>query len=310
MDRELWTLLLDVVERSARVVGWNGGRRKPVYSNYLIVAMYLWSVWYGKPLSWACRKWSYNGLFRPRSLPSVSQFTRRIKSEDCQRILQWVHDRFAITPGQIADRLVIDGKPLLVSPVSGDRDARRGRISGGYGKGYKLHAIIDQNRRIVIWSVMGLNTDEKTVARELLPQALQRIALSNDALIQADSHYDSAPLHADTIMPLGLTMLSPLSGQKEVDGKHRAAKLKKMPASRRELVQCWKTHPALMHYLLNSRGDIERTFGTFTCSADGLSSLPAWVRGINRVRRYVGGKIILYNAKQTLRQQRQQTTAA
>jgi Transposase DDE domain len=310
MDRELWTLVLNVVDRSARIVGWNGGRRRPVYSNYLIVAMYLWSLWHGKPLSWACRKWSYNGLFRPRVLPSVSQFTRRIDSEDCQRILQLVNDRFAIMPGQITDRLIIDGKPLLVSPVSGDREARRGRISGGFGKGYKLHAVIDQSCRIVVWSVTGLNTDEKTVARQLLPQVLSRITLSNDAWIQADSHYDSAPLHTDTIMPLGLPMLSPLAGQKKKDGKYRASKLKKMPASRRELVQCWKKHPALMRYLLSSRADIERTFGTFTCSADGLSSLPAWVRGTKRVRRYVGGKIIFYNAMQILRLQRRTAIAA
>jgi len=310
MDRELWRLVLNVVEQAARKVGWNGGRRQPVYSNYLIVAMYLWSVGDGKPMSWACRKWSYNGLFRPRSLPSVSQFTRRIKSEDCQCILQRVHDQFVLTPGQITARLVIDGKPLLVSPVSSDRQAKRGKISGGFGKGYKLHAVIDESCRIVVWSVMGLNTDEKTVARELLPEVLRRVVLSNDALIQADSHYDSAPLHADTIMPLGLTMLSPLAGQNKVQSKSRARHLKSMPATRRTLVHCWKNHPALMDYLLRSRDDIERTFGTLTCGADGLSGLPAWVRGLARVRRYVGGKIILYNAMQTLRHQRRQTIAA
>src|SRR5215213_8104539 len=117
MDRELWTSVMDAIDRAARAVGWNGGRRRPVYSNFLIVAMYLWSVWHGKPLSRACRRWSYNGLFRPRSLPSVSQFTRRVSSADCQRILQRVHDQFAVVPGQISDRLIIDGKPLLVSPV-------------------------------------------------------------------------------------------------------------------------------------------------------------------------------------------------
>ena len=125
MDRELWAWVLVAVQRAAAQVGWNGGRRKPVYVNWLIVAMYLWSVAHDRPLSWACRRQSYNGLFRPRRLPSVSQFTRRIKSDDCQRILQLAHDRFA-QRGVTTESISIDGKALPVSPVSKDRDARRG----------------------------------------------------------------------------------------------------------------------------------------------------------------------------------------
>ena len=130
MDRELWTALLTEVRRAAGRVGWNGGRRQPAFSNGLIVAMYCWSVWHDRPLCWACDRAHYNYLFRPRRLPSVSQFTRRIKSQDCQRVLCRVHDAFAqrrlLTPvGSI------DAKPLTVSPVSKDPDATRGKISGG-----------------------------------------------------------------------------------------------------------------------------------------------------------------------------------
>ena len=192
MDRELWTSILDAVKHAAAQVGWHGGRRRPVYANWLIVAMYIWSVWHDRPLSWACRRGSYGGLFRPRKLPSISQFTRRIKSNDCQQILQLVHDQFA-QRGLMIDIAYIDGKPLLVSPVSKDRDATSGKISGGFGRGYKLHALVNENRRIVVWSVMALNEDEKTVAREvLLPEAPP---LSPKALMLADSNYDSAPLH-------------------------------------------------------------------------------------------------------------------
>ena len=56
MDRELWTQILVAVRRAAEQVGWNGGRRKPAYANWLIVAMYVWSVWHDRPLSWACRR--------------------------------------------------------------------------------------------------------------------------------------------------------------------------------------------------------------------------------------------------------------
>ena len=172
MDRELWASVLVAVQRAAAQVGWNAGRRKPVYVNWLIVAMYLWSVAHDRPLSWACRRQSYNGLFRPRRLPSVSQFTRRIKSDDCQRILQLAHDRFA-QRGVMTEAIYIDGKALPVSPVSKDRDAKRGKISGAFARGYKLHAAVNATRRIVCWSVMGLNEDEKTVARHaLLPESV------------------------------------------------------------------------------------------------------------------------------------------
>ncbi len=195
MDRELWQSIVVVIRRAATQVGWNGGRRRPVYPNWLIVAMYVWSVWHDRTLCWACRRGSYGSLFRPRELPSVSQFSRRVRSDDCQRILQLAHDALA-QRRCIAHLAIVDGKALPVSPVSGDRGARSGKISGAFARGYKLHALINEACRIVVWSVTGLNGDEKTVARvALLPHAPP---MSVGAVVLADSNYDSAPLHRDT----------------------------------------------------------------------------------------------------------------
>jgi hypothetical protein len=47
--------------------------------------------------------------------------------------------------------------------------------------------------------------------------------------------------------------------------------------------------------------EIERVFGVLSCTAGGLAGLPAWVRGLERVRRWVGVKIILYNARLKVR---------
>ena len=141
MDRELWTLVLRAIRHAAATVGWNGGRRRPVYPNGLIVAMYAWSVWHDRPLCWACRRGSYGALFRPRRLPSVSQFARRVRGEDCRRILQLAHDAFA-QRGRVAHVAVVDGKALPVGPFSRDRDARQGRVSGAFARGYKLQARI------------------------------------------------------------------------------------------------------------------------------------------------------------------------
>lgn len=307
MDRELWASVLVAVQRAAARVGWNGGRRKPVYANWLIVAMYLWSVAHDRPLIWACRCGSYNGSFRPRRLPSVSQFTRRIKSDDCQRILQLVHDRFA-QRHVTTDAIAIDGKALPVSPVSKDRDARRGRISGAFARGYKLHAAVNAARRIVVWSVMGLNEDEKTVARHALLPNLP--PLTRDGLVLADSHYDSGPLHEQVCEPRGLWLVHPLRGQHRAVGKNRWWKLRQMPPTRRALVDLWAGRPTLMRFVYKARQQIEGVFGVLTCTAGGLSNLPAWVRGLARVRRWVGVKIVLYNARLELREQLRSATAA
>lgn len=307
MDRELWTLILDAVKHAAEQVGWGGGRRRPVYPNWLIVAMYIWSVWHDRTLSWGCRRDSYGFLFRPRKLPSISQFTRRIKSDDCQRILQLVHDRFA-QRGVMTNAVYIDGKPLVVSPVSKDRDAKRGRISGAFARGYKLYAAVNANRRIVVWSVMGLNEDEKTVARHVLLPNLP--PLTPDSLVLADSHYDSAPLHEAVSEPLGLWLMHPLRGQERATGMFRARKLRQMPWSRRELVRQWEEHAELMRFVYKARQEIERVFGVLTCTAGGLANLPAWVRHLDRVRRWVGVKIILYNARLDVRGHHQSATAA
>jgi hypothetical protein len=311
MDYELWTSVLIAIRHAARRVGWHGGRRKPLYANGLIVAMYVWSVWHDRPLSWACRRGSYGSLFRPRRLPSISQFTRRIKSDDCQRILQLVHDQFAQC-GVMTNAVYIDGKALVVSPVSKDRDAKRGRISGAFARGYKLHAAVNADRRIVVWSVMGLNEDEKTLARHvLLPQLPPQLPpLSGDALVMADSHYDSAPLHEEVSEPLGVWLVHPLRNQHRAVGVFREQKLRQMPWSRRELVRLWEEHPELMRFIYKARQEIERVFGVLTCTAGGLANLPAWVRGLARVRRWVGVKIILYNARREVRENPQQLAAA
>ena len=308
MDRELWKLVLDLVKRAAREVGWNGGRRRPRFPNWLIVAMYFWAAWHDRTLSWACDRDHYTSLFRPRKLPSVSRFTRRVKSDDCQAILQRVHDALA-QRGLVINEGYVDGKPLLVSPVSKDRQATRGRVSGGFGKGYKLHAFVNEYRRIVVWSVTGLNEDEKTVALELLPHLPP---MSPDALVLKDSNYDSAPLHkAAAELTPEARLVGPLKGQGRVgpDGHHPVT-LRQMGPERRELLAAWRHWPGLVELALRARDAIERVFGVLCSTAGGLgTALPPWVRTLDRVRRWVGAKIVLYNARLTV-QDRLRTPAA
>src|SRR2546423_3905123 len=147
MDRDVWIIVTTAIRRAARSI--KPSVRDPIFSDWQIVAMYFWSVWHDRCLCWACDRSHYGGLFRPRKMPSISQFTRRVKTESCERIYQQVHDELARAHLGSATT-IIDGKALPVSPVSKDRDAKRGRVPGGFAKGYKLHACVSETRRIVL----------------------------------------------------------------------------------------------------------------------------------------------------------------
>lgn len=296
LDRDTWQIVITSVRRAARVVKDPG--RRPLYPNWLIVAMFLWAAWHDRCLSWACGRLHYNTLFRPRQkLPSISQFTRRIKTEQCQAILQRVHEDLAAR-GIATPLGYIDGKAILVSAVSKDPDAARGHISGGYGKGYKLHAYITENRRIRLWCVSPLNTDEKTVARELLLPLLPPPLDSRCSLTLADSNYDAAPLYKAFDAHGGHMLLAPVRGQRFVgpDGRHPTT-IRNMGPQRHTAVTMWEQHPDLVRFVMKQRNNAEGVFSVLAVALGLSATLPSFVRRIHRVRPWIGGKIILYHAR-------------
>jgi hypothetical protein len=82
MDREQWKLVLAAVKRAARRLPRD---RRLRFADWLIVAMYLWAVAHDRSQSWACDRAHYAPWFRPRKLPSVSQFNRRVASDRARR---------------------------------------------------------------------------------------------------------------------------------------------------------------------------------------------------------------------------------
>jgi hypothetical protein len=85
MDQEIWSIVTAALDRALRAVERFG--RRPVYTDRLIVRMLLWTTWHGRSLSWACDAMHYNTLFRPKKLPSISRFSRRVKSERVQHVV-------------------------------------------------------------------------------------------------------------------------------------------------------------------------------------------------------------------------------
>ena len=303
MDRDGWRALKASVKKVCRSFKFQG--RKRPYSFELILLMYFWIVSHRRPLYQACRRGTYGDLFRPRKLPGVSQFCRRVKEAVFQELLLAVHVDL-VGEGHESPVKVIDGKPLLVSPVSNDPDARSGHITGGFGKGYRLHAVITEKRRILIWSVMPLNVAEQTVALELAGRLKPG---GPQSLVLADSNYDSAPLHK-ALDQSNHRLLTPLKAQQRVkDGKHHPVTLRQMGPQRRQAVAVWNDHPDLARYVLKDRVRVENLFSGMTMALD-AGSPPPWVRRLERVRRWAGAIAILYNIRQDVREKMAKSKAA
>jgi len=282
MDSHGWRLVYQHIRQADRSVPRYG--RRPTYPDVLIVGMYLWTVAHDRPLCWACDRSHYGSLFRPRRLPSVSQFCRRIQTLRCQEILQFVHARLAqdeaITPLSF-----VDGRALVVGKHSRDPDAAIGWGRGRFERGYKLHAWATQDWRIPLWSVTPLNVDERAVARRLVQQQ------PCGGLILADALYDSGPLY-EHVAALGAQWLTPM-GKSNAGRGHR----KPYPA-RLAAVSAWR---GVAGYVHQERNTIERIFGSQSTLGGGLGPLPGWVRRLDRVRRWVGAKLILYHARLIVR---------
>jgi hypothetical protein len=281
MDSHTWKVIYQAIRQAERSIPRFG--RRPTFNDGLIVAIYVWSVWHDRPLCWGCDRQNYSSCFRPSKLPSVSQFCKRIKSDRCDAILQYVHQRCSEIES-FTELSFMDGRVMRVGPCSKDRDAKRGQSPGGMTKGYKLHAWATEDGRIPIWSVMPLNVNEKTVAGEMLRH--QRTS----GIILADGNYDAGWLY-DRVDDDGGQLITPLP--KNVGQGHR----RQSPA-RLRAAAIW---PSLGSYVYRKRVGIERIFAHQSAFGGGLGPLPPWVRTLPRVRRWIGTKLIIYHARMQVR---------
>jgi len=277
MDSHVWRKVYSTVRSVNRSIRQEG--RMKQYSDVQIVGMFLWSVWHDRPLCWACDRVHYGVLFRPRRLPSVSQFCRRLKSVRCQQILDRVYARLSRSD-EPTFRCFLDARPLPVGPCSKDHEAKAGRVYGGFARGYKLHELVLDDGRTAVWSVMPLNTSEPVVARHLVEAARPR------GVVLADSNYDSGPLYEEVARHGGMLLAVPRRG---AGSGHR-----KQSEERLASLFMWRSVGRVMR---RQRVHIERVLGNQSCYGGGLGPLPPWVRTLERVRRWVGAKLILHHAR-------------
>jgi len=249
-----------------------------------MVKMYLWSVWHDRPLCWACDRDHYNGWFRPKQLPSISQFCRRMKTARIQAMLEAVNEHLTRTNSPVSLSF-FDGKALPISDYSCDPDARDGHGVGKFQRGYKLHAWGTAEGLIPRFAVRPLNEGEAKVARELTDR------IPSSSLVLADSAFDSHHLYA-AVTARDSQLLTPLRGR-----SRQPRNLRRMGIGRRAAIMCWDRFPARCGTVLRLRDQIERIFAALTGFGGGLTTLPPWVRRLDRVTRWVMAKIAIYHAR-------------
>jgi len=271
MENRLWTIVCSSLP-NCKI---NYRQR---YTDRQILLIQLWAVLHDRPICWACQSEHWPPEFRPRWLPHASTVSRRSWRAELAALLESAHSKLRSLLGSQSRKAAIDGKPLLVSDYSRDPDARNGRAMRHFGRGYKLHAIIDEAGVVRSFDILSLNVQERKVARELLLEVAPSIRR-----VVGDGNYDSGPLHK-LLESTGLKLYTPLINNRAGPRTH---------PRRRRLARIMNSE--IGHRLAHAREHIERQFGLLGNLGFGLKGLPNWVRRKHRVYRWVSCKLLLFH---------------
>src|SRR5262245_11745446 len=125
MEHQLWNAILTVLGHIDKP------RKSPkkTYSDEVIVKVWLWSVLHDRGRNWACRSRSWPVHDRRWKKPSESQLSRRLRTASVRELLQQLEAQVLAPQGRYLV-WAVDGKPLVVSGCSKDRQAGYGRAAG------------------------------------------------------------------------------------------------------------------------------------------------------------------------------------
>jgi len=278
MERELWPLLYHTVRDVAR----HFQQKYVQIPGWALILTMLWAALHDRPVSWACQRANWKGTrLCPNHLPSPATLSRRIDRVGVGLLWRAVEQRLREVSGaQPAWVAFLDGKPLPVGGATKDPDARFGRAAGGMAKGYKLHTVWSQRALPETWELTPMNTGETTVAERLLPQ------LFGGGYLLADGNYDSSALF-DLAGQKGYQLVIPLPKGQPGHRYQSPYRLRSIALIKTTFGKC----------LYRLRVSIEEDYGNATSFAGGLAPLPAWVRGLDRVRTWVWAKLLINAAR-------------
>ena len=260
------------------------------YSDSIIVLIYFVGVIRCRSSLWAQDKCNWPLWMRRLARPSYSQLQRRLATQSVQQLITRLNGEFRDQLPCSSEKFC-DGKPLVVGGFSKDPDTAEGKLPGdGWGRGYKLHVIVDACGAVDVLEVTALSAGEATVTRRLVALLDLR-----GVLLRGDSNYDSNPLYAAVAAREG-RLVAPrkkpgtgLGHQPHHPDRLRA--IRELEESGEATARAHKRH----------RIRVEQTLGHLSNLPFGLSPLPNFVRRLRRVERWVLAKITLYHLALILR---------
>lgn len=261
------------------------------YSDSVIVLIYFLAVVRDRSPLWACHSRNWPLWMRRLACPSYSQLNRRLKTPSVRELIRMLCQAFRDRLAHSQEKFC-DGKPLVVGGFSKDPDTAEGRLPGnGWGRGYKVHVIMDRCGAVDAFTVTTLNAGEPTVTRRQVP------TLDLDGvLLRGDSSYDSNPLYR-AVAEAGGRLIA--SRKKPGTGlghhRHHPDRLRAI----RELEQSEESIKSHKRHRIR----VEQGLAHLTNLPYGLAPLPNFVRRQRRVELWVPAKITLYHLHLILRQQ-------
>jgi IS5 family transposase len=264
--------------------------RNCTYGDGLVALVYFFGVLNDRSVLWASDKRHWPLWCRRLKLPGRSQTAKRLRTPSLRQLIEQIN-------AQLQKRLphgqhkVVDGKPLVVSNFSHDPDARRGRCAGGFGRGYKLHVLIDAIVGVIErFVVTPLNAGESRVLRDTLVASPM-----NAMTLRADANYDSNPAYRAVAAAGGRLIAPRRKPGRGISRSHR------QHPDRLAAIDLLETDPAALADHERQRNRVEQTLAHLTNLPFGLAPLPNFVRRLHRVRLWVMAKITLYHLHLTLR---------
>jgi hypothetical protein len=253
-----------------------------------IVLTYLWSVACDRPVNWACEKAHWPPGFLVDRPPSPATMSRRLRTPSVLRLLvRMLFYLQAVKP--VSDRHFIDARPLCIGGSGGDRDARIGWGAGRMAKGYKLHAMVQSTGRLEALAIVPMNRNDTSMGPALLAHLPE-----GQGYVAGDTAYDADALYQQAAT-CGLQLVAtPRVGMSLGHQRH----------SSRRLIGLTIARTPWGRKLLRERFGIDRCFGTWGNVPGGLWGLPPFVRHLDRVRRWVVGKLILVSLRDAIKNKR------
>jgi hypothetical protein len=283
MERQIWKAIMKVIAE----VDKSKFNPKATFRPAMIVKVWMWAVVNDRPVSWAVQQMNWPPCEQRWTKPSNTTMSRRLRREDVQTLLQQIEQR--VLQPAVSNNMVwmIDGKPLVISGCSKDKQAGYGRAAGGKAKGYKIHAIVGSDGSIAQWRVAPMNKDERVMAQRMLKQT------TIQGYLLADSNYDSNKLHATCDENGNLQMIARRRYGPGKGHGHRKQSLGRM----RSKAILEDPDNEFGENMLVQRDEIERYYGRLTNWGGGLTHLPPWARTHRRVHRWIQAKLIANQLK-------------